>query len=123
MTSQLPYASIVIPNFNGTEHLETCLASLQQLQYSGGFETIIADNASSDGSVELVKRRFPDVKVVELEENLGFAAACNRGARDAQSGIVAFLNNDMRVEPTWLAALVEPLIADARRGRDERPAF
>lgn len=112
MTTQLPFATIVIPNYNGTEHLETCLASLQQLHYSGGFETIIADNASSDGSVELIKHRFPDVKVVELEENLGFAAACNRGARDAQGSIVAFLNNDMRVEPTWLTALVEPLLAD-----------
>ncbi len=112
MTAPLPYASIVIPNFNGAEHLETCLASLQQLQYSGGFETIVADNASTDGSVELVRKRFPDVRVVTLEENLGFAAACNQGARDARGGIVAFLNNDMRVEPTWLAALVEPLLAD-----------
>jgi GT2 family glycosyltransferase/glycosyltransferase involved in cell wall biosynthesis len=112
MTTQFPYASIVIPNYNGAEHLETCLASLHELRYPGGFETIIADNASTDGSVDLVKRRFPDVKVVELEANLGFAAACNRGARDAQGGIVAFLNNDMRVEPSWLTALVEPLLGD-----------
>jgi GT2 family glycosyltransferase/glycosyltransferase involved in cell wall biosynthesis len=112
VTTQLPAATIVIPNYNGVEHLETCLMSLRGLAYPGSWETVVADNASADGSLALVRRRFPEVRIVELEENLGFAAACNRGAREAQGGIVAFLNNDMRVEPDWLRMLVEPLIAE-----------
>lgn len=109
MTERLPAASIVIPNFNGAAHLEACLASLRELEYPAERETIVVDNASTDGSATLVRRRFPEVRVVELGQNVGFAGACNRGAREANGAIVAFLNNDMRVERGWLRALVEPL--------------
>jgi GT2 family glycosyltransferase/glycosyltransferase involved in cell wall biosynthesis len=112
MTTQLPAATIVIPSYNGAEHLQTCLTSLRELQYAGPRQVIIADNASTDGSAELVRRDFPEVRFIKLETNLGFAGACNRGAREAREGIVTFLNNDMRVEPDWLQRLVEPLLVD-----------
>ncbi len=103
-----PLASIVIPNWNGERFLPTCLKSLERQIYPD-FEVILVDNGSSDGSVPLVKRDFPWVKVVELSRNQGFAAACNIGARHASGDILVLLNNDTEAEPEWLAELVKAL--------------
>jgi GT2 family glycosyltransferase/glycosyltransferase involved in cell wall biosynthesis len=110
MGDSLPAASVVIPNYDGIDHLEACLESLRALDYPGPRpEVILVDNASSDGSVPLVRGRFPEVRVAQMSTNVGFAAACNRGAREASGSLVAFLNNDMRVEPSWLRELAAPL--------------
>ena len=77
---------------------------------------MVFDNGSQDGSAEWIQENHPEVHVVRSEVNIGFAAAMNRlvrAARDADA--VAFLNNDTRVEPDWLAALVEALQAAPRR--------
>jgi GT2 family glycosyltransferase len=105
-----PTVSIVIPNWNGAEHLPDCLGSLARLDYpSDQVETIVVDNGSTDASRSLIAANFPEVRMVELDHNAGFAAACNEGARASRSKYVAFLNNDMRVEPDWLRALVDTL--------------
>ncbi len=112
MTAQLPAAdvAVIIPNWNGRHHLDTCLASLRQLDPAGPTPRILlVDNGSSDGSVELVRRRFPEVELIGLDENVGFARACNLGAQRATTPVIAFLNNDMRVDTRWLAELVPPL--------------
>ena len=70
------------------------------------FETLVVDNGSSDGSQELLRTRFAEVRVLELGENRGFAAAMNEGIGAAQTPLVAFLNNDTRAEPDWLGELV-----------------
>jgi GT2 family glycosyltransferase len=64
------------------------------------------DNASEDGSQAFVKEHYPEVRLIELAENRGFAGACNIGMAAAQADIVALLNNDTEVEPGWAAALV-----------------
>src|SRR5438552_2972758 len=103
MAERDPYVSVVIPNFNGLEHLDDCLTSLGRLDYTADrYEVLVVDNASTDGSAAFVRKRFPSVRFLELTENRGFAAACNRGAHNARGTVVAFLNNDMRVEPSWL---------------------
>src|SRR5438128_3903924 len=108
--SALPTVSVVIPSWNGAEHLRHCLDSLRQVDYpEDGLEVIVVDNGSTDGSRGLLESEYPWVRLVSLEENLGFAAACNEGARAATSDCVAFLNNDMRVEPHWLRGLVSGL--------------
>lgn len=99
-----PEVSVVIVNHNGKHHLGTCLAGLQA-QTGPSFEIILVDNASSDGSVEWVRESFPSVMVVAVDSNLGFAAGNNRGATEARGSLLAFLNNDTRVEPGWLMAL------------------
>ncbi|MDR7420598.1 MAG: glycosyltransferase [Armatimonadota bacterium] len=105
-----PLVSIVIVNFNGRTHLPDCLGSLAQLAYPAERrEIILVDNASTDGSPEWVRERFPDVQVIVLDRNAGFAAASNHGARAAHGRIVVFLNNDTRVDPQWLTELVAPL--------------
>ncbi len=108
--SDLPAISLIVLNLNGRRHLENCLSSLASLDYpSALLEVILCDNGSTDGSATFVKRRFPQVKVVQLDRNYGFAEGNNRAAQQARFPWVGFLNNDMRVAPDWLHKLVAPL--------------
>ncbi|HEX7363411.1 MAG TPA: glycosyltransferase [Bryobacteraceae bacterium] len=99
-------ASIVIPNWNGRELLQEFLPSV--IAAAGANEVIVVDNASSDGSVAFLQENFPGVRLVALEKNLGFGGGSNAGFRAARNEIVVLLNNDMRVEPDFLAPLLEP---------------
>jgi GT2 family glycosyltransferase len=99
--------AVVIPNWNGREHLRTCLSSLSVGDRAD--EIIVIENGSSDGSMEMVRADFPNVMVIPNETNRGFAAACNQGAAAASADFVAFLNNDARVAADWLAPLLHML--------------
>jgi len=103
-----PLVSVIIPNWNGQHHLPVCLNSLRQQQF-GAFEVILVDNASTDGSQQLVRERYPEVRLLELAKNYGFASACNAGIRVAHPAaqFVALLNNDTESDPGWLKAIVE----------------
>ena len=101
----LPSASVIVPNWNGAEHLPTCLDSLKR-QTLAGVEVIVADNGSSDGSLRLLERRYRKVQVLALGENRGFAAACNAGMRAARGDPVVLLNNDTEVARDWLEEVV-----------------
>ncbi|MDZ7638843.1 MAG: glycosyltransferase [Bryobacterales bacterium] len=104
-----PPASIVIPNWNGRDLLEKYLPSvIAACDFSRGDELIVVDNASADGSSEVVVRRFPQVRLVQLAENLGFGGGSNAGIRAATNSFVVLLNSDMRVEPDFLAPLLSP---------------
>jgi len=107
-------ASIVIPNWNGRDLLEKYLPSVvaATLEWHRDNEVIVVDNASSDGSVEFLRQHFPQVGVLAFEKNHGFGGGSNRGFQTAKNDIVVLLNNDMRVEPDFLAPLLEPF-ADA----------
>jgi len=107
-TPDHPRASVIIPNWNGWRYLRPCLASLAAQTYRC-FEIIVVDNASTDGSVEAVRREFPNVRVLALTRNGGYSAGCNAGVREARGEIVVFLNNDIEAEPTWLEALLDAL--------------
>lgn len=103
-----PEVSIVIPNWNGLGLLRPCLASLQQQTFCD-YEIIVVDNASTDGSLQMVASEFPEVRVLALGRNLGFAGGSNAGIRQAVGDIVVALNNDTEAEPTWLQNLVRAL--------------
>jgi GT2 family glycosyltransferase len=85
--------------------LASCLDSLRRQTFQD-FRIIMVDNGSSDGSVELVNQSYPEVQVVRLGTNLGFARAVNEGIKRARSDYVALLNNDTVVETDWLSELV-----------------
>ncbi len=107
----LPRVTVVIPNFNGRAVLPDCLASVAAFDYPRErLEVVLVDNGSTDRSVALVRKRFSQVRLVQHERNLGFAAACNAGARASSTSVLAFLNNDMRFERDFLRELVEPLV-------------
>jgi GT2 family glycosyltransferase/spore maturation protein CgeB len=111
-----PPVSIVVPTRNGREHLERLLAGLQQRTDYPEFELIVVDNASGDGSLELLEgldRGFP-VKTIANEEPATFSAANGQGVTAAAHDLVLFLNNDIEpFEPGWLRELVA---AHAREG-------
>jgi len=100
-----PLVSVVIPNWNGAHHLRDCLESLRR-QTLRAFEVIVADNGSTDGSLELLARDYPEAQVLSLGENRGFAGACNAGMQAAQGVFVALLNNDTEADPRWLSEIV-----------------
>ncbi|MBK7644123.1 MAG: glycosyltransferase family 2 protein [Planctomycetes bacterium] len=108
----LPRVSIVILNLNGRHHLEGCFQSLAALEYpKERIELILVDNASTDGSVEEMRQKHANVRLFVNERNVGFAAGCNQGVREASNpALLVFLNNDMRVEPDWLRELVAPIV-------------
>ena len=99
-----PLISVVIPNWNGAEHLPTCLDSLRRQTYPR-VEVIVADNDSHDGSRALLERQYPEVKVIGLDENRGYAGGVNAGILAAEGEILAILNNDTEVDPRWLEEL------------------
>lgn len=100
-------ASVVIPNWNGRDLLERYLPPLiEAMRGHPDNEIIVVDNGSSDGSAEFVRSRFPSVRVLALEENLGFGGGSNAGFQAARNDIVVLLNNDMRVEKDFLAPLL-----------------
>ncbi|HWB83375.1 MAG TPA: glycosyltransferase [Bryobacteraceae bacterium] len=101
-------ASVVIPNWNGRDLLEKYLPSVvEALSGNPGNEVIVVDNGSTDGSAEFVRARFPQVKLLALEKNLGFGGGSNAGFRAAANDVVVLLNSDMRVAPDFLAPLLE----------------
>ncbi|MHC4693556.1 MAG: glycosyltransferase family 2 protein, partial [Planctomycetota bacterium] len=86
--------SIIIVNWNTENILYDCLQSVYANRGSLKFEVIVVDNASSDGSVEMVKNNFPDVILIENESNRGFAAANNQGMSIAVGEYILLLNSD-----------------------------
>jgi GT2 family glycosyltransferase len=98
-------ASIVIPNWNGAQHLRTCLDSLRVQTYPE-LEIIVADNGSTDGSLALLAREYADVAVVALGKNLGFAGACNAGIRTSRGEFILLLNNDTEAHARWVQEVV-----------------
>ena len=108
-------ATIVTLNWNGRKLIEPCLSALARQSYPN-FDLLLVDNGSTDGSVAYVRERFPEVKVIALSDNRGFAEGSNVGIRAVQSKYVALLNNDARPEPQWLEVLVHALEAHLEVG-------
>jgi GT2 family glycosyltransferase len=100
--------SVVILNFNGRAHLDACLNSLRESRYPRNrLETLVVDNGSRDGSPDFLRSRHPEVRVLPLGENLGYARAMNRGVAAAAHDVLVFLNNDTRQDSGWLEPLVD----------------
>ena len=104
----MPEVSVIIPNFNGLQYLETCFLSLRKQTHTD-FETILVDNGSSDGSVSYVREHFPEVRLIEFPENFGFCHAVNEGIRAAQAPYVLLLNNDTEAAPDFVSEMAAAL--------------
>lgn len=98
--------SIVILNWNGGKYLKECLDSVLKTDYQD-LEIIVVDNASTDGSQELVKKCYPQVILIENERNLGFCVGNNIGIKRATSNIIILLNNDTIVDRSWVKEILK----------------
>lgn len=107
--------SVVIVNFNGAGLLPECLDAVtgQTLKPA---ETIVVDNGSSDASVALLRQRYPEVRLHELEDNRFFAAGSNLGILASSGEFVLLLNNDCILDPQFLEKAVKPMLEDERIG-------
>lgn len=105
-SQRLVKASVIIPNWNGEKLLKVCLPSLKRQTFKQ-FEVVVVDNGSTDGSVSYIKKSFPEIKLVELKSNSGFAAAVNLGIKICVGEYIILINNDTFVEKDCIKFLVK----------------
>lgn len=104
--------SVILVNYKGADDTITCLDELRSLAWPADkLEIVVVENNSGDGSAERIRAAHPDIVLLELTRNTGFAGGCNAGAAAARGEFVAFLNNDARPDPHWLTAAVDELRA------------
>lgn len=118
MPATEPHVAIVLVNWNGRDLTLDCLRSLAAITYRP-HTVIVVDNASRDGSVEAIRKSFPDVDLLPMAENLRFAGGNNAGIRRALemgAEMVLLLNNDTTVAPDFLSRMVRRIRGDAGTG-------
>ncbi|MEM9256404.1 MAG: glycosyltransferase family 2 protein [Pseudomonadota bacterium] len=112
-----PDVSIIVVSWNTESLVDECLASIeQQMPEDAFYETIVVDNASSDGTVELVKAKYPKATLIANDENLGFATACNQAARRAVGRYFLLLNSDASLRDGNVRKLVDMMDKDESIG-------
>src|SRR5580658_1050005 len=95
----LPHLSLVIVSYNTADHLSRCLASIERYPPTRPFEIVVVDNASSDGSAEMVARHFPDVRLLRRDSNDGYGVAVNFAMKVTVGRMwLMFLNPDVEVQ-------------------------
>src|SRR5438876_955580 len=94
--------SVIIVNWNGLRYLPECFAALLP-QLPPHAEVVLVDNGSTDGSLAWTRKTYPSIKIVALRENLGFAGGNNAGLRAARGALLLLLNNEVFVEPGFVA--------------------
>ena len=99
--------SVVILNWNGVDMLRKFMPSVIDNSVGEGIEICVADNASSDGSLEMLRTEFPVVRLIELDRNYGFAEGYNRALAQVDAEYVVLLNSDVEVTSHWLEPLLD----------------
>jgi len=109
--------SVIVVNYRGAQDTIACLGYVDQVEWPAEqLELIVVDNDSGDGSAARIRGAAPRALVVEAGSNTGFAGGCNLGVEHATGEYVAFLNNDARPGPQWVAAAVRVLAGDRTIG-------
>jgi len=106
-----PLVSVIVVNYNGRHLLGDCFHSLTQQTYSN-YEIILVDNGSKDDSTSFAKKHFPDVRIVKLSSNIGFAGGTNAGIREAKGEYLLTLNNDTCVFPDFIEKFIQPMMRE-----------
>ncbi len=102
--------SVVILNFNGANFLLKFLPTV--IRYSAEAQVIVIDNGSSDESVIVLKSQFPEVRLIGLQDNLGFTGGYNTGLKEIKSEYYVLLNSDVQVTPDWIGPIIDHLDQD-----------
>jgi hypothetical protein len=103
----VPTCAVVLVCWNNKAYLGPCLRSLYDAGMDNDFEVVVVDNGSTDGSQDMLRRDFPDVKIVQNDRNVGLGRACNQGIEVTTAPFVLLLNNDTIVNGPSLDALID----------------
>lgn len=106
-----PSVTVVILNYNGLDYLKKFLPGVYNSDYNN-LEVIISDNGSSDGSLEFLKAEHPEVKVIDLGDNYGFAEGYNRTLKQIESDYFVLLNSDVEVRGDWISPIIKTMERD-----------
>jgi GT2 family glycosyltransferase len=107
MPTETETVSVVIVTYNSMPPLENCLRSIKAGINGTRLEIINVDNSSIDGSTEMVRKYFPDAKIIRNERNVGFGRACNLAAESASGDYLLFLNPDLEVDKNAIERLLD----------------
>ena len=110
-----PSVAIVILNYNGKHYLEKFLPSVVASSYINK-KVVVADNASTDDSIEWLKKNYPEVDLIVLSNNYGFAKGYNLALKQVEAEYYILLNSDVEVTPGWIAPVIELMNADKQVG-------
>lgn len=102
--------AVVILNFNGKTYLQRYLPGV--IRHSGSCSIYVADNGSSDGSLELLEREFPQVRCIQLAQNLGYAGGYNKALENLNEDLFVLLNSDVEVSPGWIEPIARLFAQD-----------
>lgn len=109
---------MVVLNWKGVEHLKYCIPSLLKTDYSN-YHILLVDNNSKDGSIEFVRKNYPEIEILANSQNLGWAGGNNTGiikGIKAKADYIILLNNDILIDPSWIKFAVETCEADKNIG-------
>lgn len=101
--------TVVIPNYNGLKYIEDCMESLDGIKAECPFHTVVVDNGSKDGSMEVIRDKYTWAELIALSENTGFCHAVNVGIEASKTPYVLLLNNDTVVKPGFVKSLQDAI--------------
>ncbi len=104
--------AIVILNWNGKNLFNKFLPSVIENSKGDNIEIIVADNGSTDGSIEFLQQNFPGIKIIDLKENFGFAEGYNQALKQVEAKYFVLLNSDVKVEKNWIEPCVKQFSSD-----------
>lgn len=108
--------SVIIVTYNSVDTISASIEALKVSAVAKPYQLIVVDNGSTDGTIESLRQTAPEALVIENEKNIGFAAACNRGADRAPGANLLFLNPDARLDPDCITRLMKTLVNSPKAG-------
>ena len=113
---RVPDLSVLLVCWNNRDYLEPCLRTLYEAGLQSRLEIVVVDNGSSDGSQEMLRREFPEVKLIQNSENLGLGKASNQGIQATNGRYALLLNNDTSIPDCFLDRMVQFMDSTPRAG-------
>ena len=111
--SNLPSVAVVILNWNGKKYLEQFLPSVMASLYKN-MQVIVADNASTDDSIDFLKLHYPNIRIIQNGSNEGFAKGYNSALQQVESDYYVLLNSDIEVTPNWISPIIDLMESDKK---------